>query len=71
VCQPFAMAFEYHCESYWPTTTNARGAPVDAPAVSRWLCQMGAAGWELVTVTQSGDGAKPTEMLYYFRRGSG
>lgn len=62
------MPTEYHCQSYWPQQTSARGAPVDTNAITHWLTQMGTVGWTLITTVQVGDGTKPTEMLYYFRR---
>lgn len=62
------MPFEYHCQSYWPQTTTARGAPMDAGAVTRWLNQMAQANWELLSVVQAGDDVRPSEVLYYFRR---
>ena len=65
------MAYEYHCEAYWPQKTNARSAPTDTGAVGRWLTQMDAAGWEFLTAVYAGDGVRGAEVLHYFRRAVG
>ena len=65
------MPYAYHCESFWPKKQTRPTSEVDTAAVGRWLTEMSAAGWDLISVVKVDDKVAPSEMLYYLRRDAG